>query len=515
GGAARRGESKVDPLLIDRFRGLIAPGVHGRSPRKPRAAFILSPPSSGSTLLGAMLARHPSLFVPPVELLGFETLRELKEALGDSAVPNRILVDSTSSYALDLAVLQRAEEYFEEPLYIHLLRHPGGMIDSFAEAGLDQVFFQGQHEFTGRQLAELTWAVSHQNILDFLGRVPAERQCAVRFEELVRQPREALEEICRLAGLSFQPAMLGDGRSPVDAGVAHAWRERVDEASLGEVTRTLAQALGYGFGEEPAPHPEPSGTAPAARTAEMPVPLSFSQQRLWFFEQWAPGTATYNMPLAIRLQGRLHRRALEAGVSEVARRHATLRTTFVAVDGEPAQVIGEPRPVVLPLVDLADLPAERRSSETTRLAHEEAQQPFDLVRGPLFRVTLLALGECDHVVLTTMHHIITDGWSTGVLVRELGAVYAALVQGRRPGLPPLPAQYADYVAWERTRLTGEVLDGQLAWWRQRLAGAPEVMNLPLDRPWPARRSFQGAHLPVRLGAGLSERLAALGRRHGA
>ncbi|HSS49184.1 MAG TPA: amino acid adenylation domain-containing protein, partial [Thermoanaerobaculia bacterium] len=246
-----------------------------------------------------------------------------------------------------------------------------------------------------------------------------------------------------------------------------------------------------------------------------PLPLSFAQERLWFFERLTPGAATYNMPLAIRLHGPLHRGALAASLDEVARRHETLRTTFGMADGEPVQVVAEPRPVALPLVDLTGLPASARAAESVLLAGREAQRPFDLARGPLFRVTLLALGERDHVVLTTMHHIVTDGWSMGVLVRELGAAYAALAQGLTPALPPLPVQYADYASWERTRLTGEVLEPQLAWWRQRLAGAPEVMNLPLDRPWPARRSFQGAHLPVRLGAGLSERLAALGRRHGA
>jgi amino acid adenylation domain-containing protein len=266
---------------------------------------------------------------------------------------------------------------------------------------------------------------------------------------------------------------------------------------------------------------ETHGTAmpaivPAPRDGELP--LSFAQQRLWFLDQLEPGSALYNNPTAIRLTGALDAAALERTLAEIVRRHEALRTTFGAAEGRPVQVIAAESPEpVLHHVDLTALPSESREAEAMRLAALEARRPFDLAGGPLFRVTLYRLGETDHLAMLVMHHIVSDGWSMGVMVREIAALYSAFAGGRAEGvspLPPLPIQYADYAAWQRGWLQGEALERQVSYWRKQLAGAPPLLELPTDRPRPAVQSFRGATRWFRLPAALSRELGALSQREG-
>ncbi|HSG40150.1 MAG TPA: condensation domain-containing protein, partial [Thermoanaerobaculia bacterium] len=227
--------------------------------------------------------------------------------------------------------------------------------------------------------------------------------------------------------------------------------------------------------------------APGIRRAPRdgaPLPLSFAQERLWFLDRLAPGNAAYNIPVAARLTGPLDRAALRGAFAEVTRRHETLRVTFGEVDGVPRQEIGPAAEVPLPLVDLAGLPAERREPEMLRLAGAEVRLPFDLVRGPVLRAHLFRLAGEDHALLLNLHHIVADGWSLGVLLRELGALYPAQGSGRPSPLPELTVQYGDYAAWQRERFQGAFLEGELAFWRGRLAGVPPL-ELPTDRPRPA------------------------------
>ncbi len=272
----------------------------------------------------------------------------------------------------------------------------------------------------------------------------------------------------------------------------------------------------------PAP-PAPEGLAAAAPPImavrrDGDLPLSFGQERLWFLDRLDPGRSFYNLPTALRLRGPLDVGALAASHAEIVRRHEALRTRFGEVDGRPVQRIappsapGEARPL---LVDLAALPAERREAEALALAGGEAARPFDLARGPLQRAVVVALAGDEHLALFTMHHIVSDGWSIGVLVRELGAFYAACVQGAPPPLPPLPVQYADFAVWQRAWLSGAVLERRLAFWRRSLAGAPPVLELPLDRPRPPLQTFRGATSPLALSPELSRRWNALGRHHDA
>ena len=244
------------------------------------------------------------------------------------------------------------------------------------------------------------------------------------------------------------------------------------------------------------------------------LPLSFAQQRLWFLYQMDPGSSSYNVPRAVRLAGELRPAALEAALSEVLRRHEVLHTSFPTVAGQPALEIRPPRPESLPRIDLSALPAALREAEAWRLAEEEARRPFDLAHGPLVRSALVRLDGSDHVLLFTLHHIVSDGWSTGVLVREAGALYQAFSVGAPSPLPELPIQYADFACWQRRWLSGEVLEEQLSYWRRQLAGLPDGLDLPLDRERPATPSLAGGLRTRVFPAELRLALHRLGRARG-
>jgi amino acid adenylation domain-containing protein len=249
-------------------------------------------------------------------------------------------------------------------------------------------------------------------------------------------------------------------------------------------------------------------------TGNIDAPLSFAQQRLWFLDQLEPGSAAYNIPAAVRLTGALNVAALERTLDEVVRRHEVLRTVFISAAGQPRQVVREHASQPLEVTDLSHLPQVEREVEARLRASEEAQRPFDLVRGPLLRTSVLRLGEEDHVLLLTMHHIVSDGWSVGVLVREMAALYAAYAEGSESPLEELAIQYGDYARWQREWLTGEVLEEQLGYWREQLAGAPPVLELPADRPRPATPSFRGERESFTIPEVTAEALRALGRREG-
>ncbi|HEU4456215.1 MAG TPA: amino acid adenylation domain-containing protein, partial [Longimicrobium sp.] len=247
-----------------------------------------------------------------------------------------------------------------------------------------------------------------------------------------------------------------------------------------------------------------------------PPPLSFAQERLWFLDQLEPGSAFYNLPFALRLRGALDVDALERSLGEIVRRHEALRTVFREEGGTPRQVIAPFGGFRLTGKDLSHLPGDAREAEVQReLVAELETRPFDLSAGPLFRAALLRLGAEEHVLLLSQHHVVSDGWSMGVLYRELSALYEANREGRESPLPGLAVQYADYAVWQREQLEGEALERQLAYWRERLAGAPELLELPTDRPRPAVQTYRGATVPVELSPELLERLQALGRSEGA
>jgi amino acid adenylation domain-containing protein/FkbM family methyltransferase len=243
-------------------------------------------------------------------------------------------------------------------------------------------------------------------------------------------------------------------------------------------------------------------------------PLSFAQERLWFLEQLMPGSAMYLMPLAVRLVGALKVEALEQTISEIVRRHEVLRTSFPVLDGLPRQLISPAQPLLLPLHSLAHLPAQERESEVRRRINAEARTPFDLSVGPLLRVSLLHLAEDEHVVLLTMHHIISDGWSMSVLIREVSALYESYSRGEASPLPELAVQYADFAVWQRGWLSGEVLERQMGYWREQLGGELPVLELPADHPRSAKESWRGESVSFEVRAELTARLREVSREHG-
>ena len=244
------------------------------------------------------------------------------------------------------------------------------------------------------------------------------------------------------------------------------------------------------------------------------LPLSFGQARLWFLNQLEGETATYNIPETLHLIGRLNVVALEKAVEEIIQRHEVLRTTFPVVNGSPVQAIADTTTVTIPVIDLQALPEQEQSAKVQELAIGEEQQPFDLLNGPLVRVTLLRLAEQSHVLLLTMHHIVSDGWSMGIFIHELSAVYQALCTGEPSLLPQLPIQYADFAHWQREWLSGEVLQTQLNYWKQQLAGTPPLLTLPTDRPRPSVQTFHGSTEYFQLDRELTQKLKTLSQQSG-
>ena len=252
----------------------------------------------------------------------------------------------------------------------------------------------------------------------------------------------------------------------------------------------------------------------ARRTSGDRAPLSFAQQRLWFLDQLEPASAAYNIALALRMTGVLNVAALTASLSEIVRRHEALRTTIATNEGEPSQVIHPPHEFDLALVDLSHLRSRMRETEALRLASDEAQRPFALASGPLFRVHLFKLDDYQHLLVYTVHHIVADGWSMSILARELSALYRAYAEGGPSPLGELPIQYADYAVWQRGGFAERELQQQLSYWKKQLDGAPALSEFPTDFPRPPAQRYQGAHESLTLSRELTGELKLLSRREG-
>jgi len=281
-----------------------------------------------------------------------------------------------------------------------------------------------------------------------------------------------------------------------------------ESPTIAELSELLADQLPRAESDD---RSEKTAIAPVPRDGQ-PLPLSFAQQRLWLIHDLAPDSDNYNIPLSLRLRGALDAAALERSMAEIVRRHESLRTVFKANDGQPRQEIQPPRPVSVPVLDLSDLPESTRLTEAKRAIAADAAAPYTLARGPLYRAALLRLDAGDHVFLVNLHHIVADGWSMGVVVRELSALYRAFTDGKPSPLPALAIQYADFAAWQQARWEAGALDGQLAFWREKLAGAPPHLDLPTDRPRPPIQRYEGALATASLPEELAERLERLARQ---
>ena len=231
------------------------------------------------------------------------------------------------------------------------------------------------------------------------------------------------------------------------------------------------------------------------------LPVSFLQQRLWFIDQVEGSSAQYHIPEALRLRGDLDINALKSAVNEIVERHESLRTCFTQIDGEPAQIICPRFVLDVPLIDLSALAPHRQQEELNKCLHNEWEEPFDLTHGPLLRIKLIRLSAQEHIFLRTLHHIVADGWSEEIFNREFAEIYAAFREGCRPALPPLPLQYADYVLWQRSAAAAPRRSAALDYWTKQLLDVPDQLELPRDRPRPARQSFCGELLHVALPEG--------------
>ncbi|HEV2736931.1 MAG TPA: condensation domain-containing protein, partial [Longimicrobiaceae bacterium] len=340
-------------------------------------------------------------------------------------------------------------------------------------------------------------------------RTPAEEVLAAIWAETLRLERVGVrDDFFALGGHSLLATRLVS-RVGQAFGVELPLRTLFDAPTVAELAREVEGAAGGGAS------PPVAALGRDAGGQGTDLPLSFAQQRLWVVHRMDPVSPAYNLPYALRLRGALDPGVLARALTALVRRHETLRTVFPEHGGVPVQRVLPAGSVPLDVVDLRALPEDARDAGAARLAREEAARPFDLATGPLLRATVLRLSGTDAVVLFTLHHVVSDGWSQDVLVRDLSELYAAAAEGRAPALPPLPVQYADHAVWQREWLSGEVLVAQLAWWRERLAGAPHLLELPTDRPRPPAPSDRAERAALALSAGTTRALRALSRGEGA
>jgi amino acid adenylation domain-containing protein len=334
---------------------------------------------------------------------------------------------------------------------------------------------------------------------------PAEELLCSLFADVLRTGRVGVnDDFFKLGGHSLLATQLAS-RVREAFSVELPLRSVFDSPTPAALARELDGLLRAGAAELPR-------VEPVARTGELP--LSFAQQRLWFIDQLEPGSAAYNIPAAVRLRGSLNSEALARSLTEVVRRHESLRTCFAADAGRPRQVINSSEPVALPVEDLGGFDAAEREARVAEEAAREAAASFDLAAGPMLRARLLRLSGEEHVLLLTMHHIASDGWSVGVLIRELSALYAAYSSGEESPLAELPVQYADYAVWQRRALSGEALDRQLSYWRGRLEGlSPLELPTDMQRP-PVQGARRGGEFRLTLTPVLSARLGELCRAEG-
>lgn len=249
-----------------------------------------------------------------------------------------------------------------------------------------------------------------------------------------------------------------------------------------------------------------------SRTPEMP--LSFAQRRFWFFDQLVPGNPMYNIPDVVGISGPLDLPALESSINQIIARHESLRTSFTAANGQPVQRVAAQVRLSLPVTDLRDLPADQQAAAWQQAAAVEADRPFDMSAAPLLRAVVLRLADTEHILLLTCHHSISDAWSSGIFIREMGACYSATQEGKNPDLPELAVQYPDFAAWQQEYLDGARREELLAYWRAELADAPPLTGFPADRDRPPVQTFAGATYPVELSADLVEGLVKVGGDHG-
>jgi amino acid adenylation domain-containing protein len=431
----------------------------------------------------ATLARHPAVRQAAV------VARE--DTPGDQRLVAYLVGDVPAASELRAWLRRWLPEYMVPAVYHRLDRlpiTPNGKIDRKALPAPDNV----PH-------AELRAIVPPRG--------PIEEAVVAVWAEVLAQPPASIgihDSFFDLGGHSLLATRLGSRLRDL-FGVEMPLRVLFEAPTVAAVASWIEEARHAGLRLELPP------LVPAERPPALPP--SFAQQALWFLDRLAPGQATFNMPIAVRVTGPLDVQAFERSLAEIVRRHEALRTQFVEIDGRPFQVVAPELTVPLTIEELGGLEPAEREATVRRRALAEARQPFDLVRGPLFRASVLKLGDQEHVILLTMHHIIGDGWSFGVAAGELAALYEANRRGDPSPLPPLPIQYADYALWQRGWLQGALRDRLVDYWSRRLAGVTPL-ELPVDRARPPIRTSRGAIHLFTIPETLTGPLGLLCRREG-
>ncbi len=375
-----------------------------------------------------------------------------------------------------------------------------------AYVALERLPLTTNGKLDARSLPPFDWNASARERGEFVApRSPTEESVAAVWADILEvTPIGIHDDFFTLGGHSLLAAQVVS-RLRYTLGIDIPLRMLFEAPTVAGLAARIESSPGQSRSDDHAPIPRIN------RQGELP--LSFSQQALWFLERLSPGTPVFNVTAAVRITGLLDVLALERSFDTILERHEALRTTFPAIDGRPVAVIAPHVSTRSGLIDLSALPESQREAEARRLAVVEARRPFELASGPLLRVLLLRLGDREHMVLLTIHHMVTDGWSMGVAALELAALYEDYSVGKAPSLPELPIQYADYAAWQRQYLQGAVLADLLAYWSERLDGLVPL-NLPTDRPRPAVRSARGDTRFFTLSPELSAGLGELGLRGG-
>lgn len=440
-----------------------------------------------------------------IELGEIESVLREHRALGNAAVVAH-RQSTGESVLVAYYVPHQGIELSPGELRLHLkARLPEYMVPS-VYLSMESLPLLPNGKLNRRALPVPEWEETHNQTAYLAPRSPEEEiMCALWSRVLKRERIGVEDDFFELGGHSLLATQLISRVREVFA-IDLPVRSLFDQPTVAKLT---AEVERYRLAESGTPR---SVIEPAPRDRDLP--LSFSQQRLWFLDQLEPDSPFYNNPLALRVKGALDKAALEQSLNAVIGRHEILRTSFGTRDGRPVQVITPSLSLTLEVEDLGHLPEPDRLSEALRLAVAEAQLPFDLSRAPLLRTRLLRLDQDDYVWLLTMHHIISDGWSLNVLIEEVSSLYRAMTAGQSAELPPLPIQYADYAVWQRNWLRGDLLDRQLQYWTERLRGTPSWLELPTDHPRPPILTSHGAQLVYDLPPELVKQVRELSRREG-
>ncbi|RZM76717.1 hypothetical protein C3B51_17470, partial [Pseudoalteromonas rubra] len=560
-------ETELTASDFEQFSSLLPSVEHkGVAQQKidEKVVFILAPPRSGTTLLRVMLSGHAMLFSPPeLELLWFETLgqraeyftgrqsfwregtlealKNLKQIDGFNAEQlltqyeqddisisafyrnlidlsdGRILVDKTPTYAYRLSSLEMAEKIFPNAHYIHLVRHPAGMINSFEKASLDQILYLNKHDYSSAKLAELVWSESQKNINQFLANVPSQRQLQVHFEDLVSESDSVMRTICEFLEIEFAAEvldpyanldssmtqgnhagsrMLGDVKfhqhSKIEQSVATQWRQSMSNEQLSGLTQSVAGRLDIpDFNETLTKYMDGHTSRPEQ------LPLSYSQQRLLLIDRVQNGSAEYNMPVAFDVDGQFNLEVAQKAFNALIARHEILRTQY-RYDGKSyyQEIVSNPN-FEMDVVDLSVDEQVVQIEKINQIKEQFNSYAFDLTNELILRACFIrtegAHTSCSGVLLLNIHHIASDGFSMGIFAKEFVQCYRDLYNGDEVSLAPLQVQYADYANWQRIWLRGDTLNKQMAYWKNQLQDLPAVHSLPLDKP---RREVKAARSRV-------------------